>query len=193
MPEGAEIDTDKLSESIHEELEKEGGSFLRKIALSTALLAVLAAVSALQAGGTVNEALLRKTDAARLQTEASDQWAFFQAKGLKAAANDAGQQSWLAAGKPVPAEMTAEKARYQHEQESIGDKAKEKETERDALNEEAEHLLHRHHRFAGAVALFQIAIALGAIAALTKNRLVWMGSLAVGLFGAALLALAFYR
>ncbi len=193
MPEGAEIDTDKLSESIQEELEKEGGSFLRKIALTTALIAVLAAVSALQAGGTINEALLRKTDAARMQSEASDQWAFYQAKGIKAGANEAGQQSWLAAGKPVPDTLAAEKTRYQQEQEGIRDKAKEKEKERDALNEEAEHLLHRHHRFAGAVALFQIAIALGAIAALTKNRMVWMGSLAVGLIGTTLFVIAFIR
>ena len=79
MPEGPEVETESLHESIREELEKEGGSFLRKIALTTALLAVLAAVSALRAGATVNHALLLRTDATQLQSQASDQWAYYQA------------------------------------------------------------------------------------------------------------------
>ena len=58
MPEGPEIETDKLHEAIHEELEHEGGSFLKRIALTTAILAAFAAVAALKAGATVNEALL---------------------------------------------------------------------------------------------------------------------------------------
>ena len=36
MPEEIEIDTDKLQEAIHEEIEKEEGSLLRTIALTTA-------------------------------------------------------------------------------------------------------------------------------------------------------------
>jgi hypothetical protein len=49
--------------------------------------------------------------------------------------------------------------------------------------------LHQHHRFADSVALFQVAIALGAVAALTRMRLVWFGSLLVGLIGAVLFLL----
>ena len=48
-------------------------------------------------------------------------------------------------------------------------------------------LLRRHESFALCVALFQVSIALGAVAALTRNRLVWYGSLAVGLAGAGVL------
>ena len=50
MPEGPEIETEKLHEVVHEELEREGGAFLRSIALTTAILAVIAALAALQAG-----------------------------------------------------------------------------------------------------------------------------------------------
>jgi hypothetical protein len=46
--------------------------------------------------------------------------------------------------------------------------------------------MHQHHRVANSVALFQVAIALGAVAALTRVRLVWYGSMAVGVCGAAL-------
>ena len=73
MPEESEIDVDKLDERIHEELEHEGSALLKAIALTTALFAALGAVAALLAGGTVNEALVLKTEATRLQAEASDQ------------------------------------------------------------------------------------------------------------------------
>jgi Domain of unknown function (DUF4337) len=189
MPEGPEIDTDSLRESIHEALEREGGALLRFIALTTALLAVLAALASLRAGATVNEALALKTEATRLQAEASDQWAYYQAKGLKAAVQEAMRASWLAAGKEPPAELAEKARRYLGEQEGIAEKAREKEKERDAREAEAEHLLHAHHRFAVAVALFQVSIALGAVAALTRHKLVWRGSLAVGLAGLVALGL----
>jgi hypothetical protein len=85
MPEGPEVESEKLEETIKEELEREGGAFLKQIAITTAILAVLAAIVSLQAGTTINTALALKTEAVRLQSEASDQWAFYQAKGIKAA------------------------------------------------------------------------------------------------------------
>ena len=62
MPDEIEVDTDKLHETIHERLHEEGGSFLKQIALTTALLAAFAAVAALRAGATVNEGLVLKTE-----------------------------------------------------------------------------------------------------------------------------------
>jgi NAD-specific glutamate dehydrogenase len=191
MPEGPEIETERLHESIREELEKDGGSFLRRIALTTALLAVLAAVASLRAGATVNHALLLRADATRLQSQESDQWAYYQAKGVKAAVQEAIGATWLAAGKEPPPTVAEKVGRYEKEQESIREKALELEKEREAKVKESEHLLHGHHGFANAVALFQVAIALGAIAALTRSRAVWAGSMVVGLGGIALLAWAF--
>ncbi len=190
MPEGPEVDTDTLRESIQERVEHQGGALLRSIALTTALLAALAALASLRAGATVNGALALKTEATRLQGQASDQWAYYQAKGIKGAVQEAVRSSWLAAGKEPPAEGGEKAKRYDAEQEAIGEKAREKERERDAREAEAEHLMHKHHRYATAVALFQVAIALGAVAALTRSRLVWLGSLALGLAGLASLGAA---
>jgi len=180
MPEGPEIETERLHEAIHEEVEHEGGSFLRRIALTTALFAAIAAIAALRAGATVNEALVLKTEAARLQAEASDQWAYYQAKGIKAATAEAARTSWLAIAKEPPAEYGEKQKRYGEEQKEIEKKARELEKERDAKSSEADHLLHRHHGFANAVALFQVSIALGAVAALTRSRPVWWGSMLLG-------------
>src|SRR6266576_6850227 len=109
MPEGSEIDTEHLQETIHE---PPTDSLLRNIALSTALLAACGAIAALQAGGTVNEALVLKTEAGRLQAEASDQWAYYQAKGIKANVEEASRAVWLAAGKTPPANIEQSIQRY---------------------------------------------------------------------------------
>jgi len=63
MPEGPEVDTEKLHDTIRGELEHEGGWFLKRIALTTAILAAFAAIAALRAGVTMNEALVLKTQA----------------------------------------------------------------------------------------------------------------------------------
>jgi hypothetical protein len=189
MPEEIEVDTDKLREAIHEEFEHEGGRLVKAIALSTSLLAAFAAVAALQAGATVNEALALKTEATGLQAQASDQWAFYQAKGIKQAVAEASESAYRAIAKDPPATYAEREQRYAKEQEEIKEKALEKERERDEKAREADHLLHRHHGFANAVALFQVSIALGAMAALTRMRSVWWGSLAVGAVGIVFFAI----
>jgi len=193
MPEGPEVETEKLHEAIHEEIEKEegaGAAFLKQIALTTAILAAFAAVAALRAGATVNEALLLKTDATRLQALASDQWAYYQAKGIKGEVQAAARTAWLSLGKEPPPGYAAEAARYKREQGEITKKAQEYERERDERVKESDHLLHAHHGFADTVALFQVSIALGAVAALTRSRRVWWGSMLVGAAGIVLFVLA---
>ena len=186
MPEGPELDTDRLQETIHE---PPSDSLLRNIALTTALLAALGAVAALQAGGTVNEALVLKTEAGRLQAEASDQWAYYQAKGIKATILETARTTWTAAGQTAPANMDQSLQRYAAEQKDIEHTAREKERARDEKSSEADHLLVRHHRFATSVALLQVGIALGAVAALTRQRTIWLGSGFLGLLGAGLFVL----
>lgn len=191
MPEGPELEAEHLHEAIHEELEREGGGLIRAIALTTSFLAALAAIASLLGGSTVNEALVLQSEATRLQAAASDQWAFYQAKGIKSAVAEGSRTAWLAAGKPVPSAVDAAQLRYAAEQTAIKAAAEGDEHQRDEKLIEAEHLLHRHHIFAAAVALFQISIALGAIAALTRLKIVWLGSALVGAGGAIAMLLAY--
>ncbi len=189
MPETPEVETDKLREAVQEELEREGGRFLRRIALTTAVLAAIAAIAALKAGSTANEALVLKTEAARLQAEASDQWAYYQAKGIKLAVAQATEAPWQAQGKRPPANLLEKEQRYAADQEESKAKAEGLERQRDERSREADHLLHQHHGFANAVALFQVAIALGALAALTRNNAIWVASLSLGAVGLGFFAL----
>lgn len=184
MPEEIEVDTDKLHEAIQEEVEKEGGTLLRTIALTTALFAALAAVSSLLAGSTVNEALALKTEATQLQAQASDQWAYYQAKGIKAVVLESQKSLLASGGKSVSSDLDKNIARYKDEQQEAQKRAQEFERQRDEKGSDADLLIRRHHFFAYTVAMLQVAIALGAVAALTRKRFAWLGSTSLGLLGA---------
>ena len=179
MPEAIEVDTDKLRETIDAEIERSGGRMLRITALATAILAAVTAVASLRAGSTVNEALVLESEATQLQARASDQWAYYQAKGIKSAVAANAASAFAANGRPVPDSLGALSARYVREQGEIQTEARKLEGERDAKAVEANRLLAQHHRYAYAVALLQVAIALGAVAALTRqSKVLWLALLA---------------
>jgi uncharacterized membrane protein YjjP (DUF1212 family) len=192
MPEGPELENelDRVKESIeearHEEREDRG--FLRRVSLSTALIAVIAAVAALQAGATINEALLKKNEAMATHNEAFDLWAQYQAKGIKSSILKQEKQTLISLDRVPQASLDQDIARYQKEQDEISSDARKKEEAARQNEVEAGHLTHRHHRYASSVALMQIAVALSAIAALSKNRLLWTLSILVAVSGTILFA-----
>ena len=171
MPEEIEFDTDKLREAIDSEIERSDGKLLRLIALTTAIFAAVTAVVSLHAGSTVNEALVLKSEATQLQARASDQWAYYQAKGIKGAIASSAASAYAASGRATPDSLRSIPARYSADQVSIQAEARKLEAERDAKSAEADGLLAAHHHLAFAVALLQVAIALGAVAALTRQRI----------------------
>src|SRR5438105_1387121 len=68
------------TEHLHEHIEHEahgGAPWIMGVALSSALIAALAAIASLLAGANANEAMVD-------QMKAADQWAYYQAKGVKA-------------------------------------------------------------------------------------------------------------
>ena len=111
MPEDVEIEAHELNEKLHEiheahhEAHKEGdhqeAAWLRWVSLTTGLLAVLAAIAALLSGSLVNEALDEKNSAVLKQAQASDQWAYYQAKGIKG--NSAAQTAAILTALPTGA------------------------------------------------------------------------------------------
>ena len=171
--EEAEVPLEHLHEHTQHAAEHGGPSWISGVALSTAILAVLAAIAGLLSGARVNEAMMS-------QIEAANRWSYYQAKGIKAAVLDAKVTLGNAAS-----EADKEKAaRYVEEQGEIQKEAREKETE-------AKRDFHQHEVFARAVTMFQIAIAIAAISALTKKRRYWFVSLGFGLVGVVFLVLGF--
>ncbi len=186
MPEEIEIDSERLRETIDREIERSDGRLLRLVALTTAILAAVTAVVSLHAGSTVNEALVLKSEATGLQARASDQWSYYQAKGIKGAVAASAASAYAAAGRATPDSLRILPARYARDQAAIQVEAKQLEAERDRKSAEADQLLSAHHHYAFAVALLQVAIALGAVAALTKQRIALAVSALSGLAGIAL-------
>jgi hypothetical protein len=169
---------EKIDERIEEAEERVSPNWVRYLSLSTAIVAVFAAVASLQSGAYSNEAILEKSEAMLAQSRASDQWGFYQAKSVKGAI--AKGEVRIIDGKPeVAAELTAAAKRYESEAEAIKNDAEKFDEQVKEANERSEHLMHRHHKFAITVTLLQIAIALSAIAALTRLRALWFLGLAV--------------
>jgi hypothetical protein len=164
-------------ESVHEHIEHHAHlapeRWISLVALSTAILAAFAAVASMLAGSHANEAMVA-------QIQSTDQWEFYQAKGIKAAVLESRIELLQSLGKPVPAIEPAKLSAYAKEQVEIKTKANE-------AQHEAEVHLRRHEVLAGSVTMFQIAIAVSAISVLTKRRRFWAGSLVFGLVGIGLL------
>ena len=136
--------------------------WLNWLALSTIVLAVCATMATFKGGGFSTKSVLT-------QTQASDQWAFYQAKGIKGAVAANAANTYVATGHKAPDSLLSLGARYEHEQADIQTEARKLEKERDTKIAEAAQLLEQHHHYAYAVALLQVAIALGADAALARQ------------------------
>jgi len=181
---------EKIDERIEQMEEKQSPSWVRWLSLSTAIVAVFAAVASLQSGAYSNEAILEKSEAMLNQSKASDQWAFIQAKGVKASI--AAGEAKILDGKPeVVADLEAKSKKYEGEQEAIKKDAEALEEKVKENDEASEHLMHRHHKFAYTVTFLQIAIALSAIAALTRKQPLWFLGLAVSAVGLVNFVLGF--
>jgi hypothetical protein len=176
MPEEIEVPTEHLQETVHEAAHEaahrgghEAGRFSLQVALTTALLAVIAAVAALLAGHAANEAVLE-------QIEASNEWSHYQSKSIKATVLGSKLELLDSLGKTRSSKDTDKLHEYEKDMEELKHGAESKEAASTA------HMNH-HVVLARSVTFFQIAIALAAIAVLTKRSQLWLGSLGLAVIG----------
>jgi hypothetical protein len=118
------------------------------------------------------------------QIESANQWSYFQSKSIKEAQLKSKMELLDALGKPTAEADKNKAAEYAHDKEKIQKRAEE-------LGTESKHFLHTHHILARSVTMFQIAIAIGAIAVLTKRQAFWFVSLAFGALGIVFVIQAF--
>jgi Domain of unknown function (DUF4337) len=180
-----EVPTEHLNEAIEEGAEEKKEKWTLYLALSTAFMAVFAAIAGLLAGHHANEALIERV-------KSSDQWSFYQSKSLKSeiAANTdkilhalsaghpeaSGRPSAANQGAPIPGDNSKDVARYEEEKKEIKKKA-------DEAEKASEWHLGKHVPLASAVTAFQVAIAISAIAILTRRKKLWYGGLFLALIG----------
>jgi len=181
---------ERIDQRIEEAEERATPTWVKALSLSTAIIAVFAAVASLQSGSNSNEAILEKSEAMLAQSKASDQWAYYQAKSVKAAI--ATGQATIIDGKPdVQAKLQAEAKRYRDEADDIKRDAEKHEERVAEADRQSAHFMHVHETFARSVTLLQIAIALSAIAALVRFKVMWYVGLATSGAGLVLFVMGF--
>ena len=169
-----------------EEMRNQG--FTRRVAITTAIYAVMLAIAALGGNNAMKDMLLA-------QQQSSDQWAFYQAKVIRehqyriqqkrlevelaergaGMAPEARQQY-----EALLAEFSAETKRYNTEKKDIEKDAKKLEHERDVNR-------HRDPYFDFAEVLLQIAIVMSSVSILSSSRLMYGLSLILALGGTFLM------
>ncbi len=198
MPEEG-IETQELKESLeqaaeHAERRHEGkvaAEWILYLSLSTALIAVFAAIAALQSGSYANDAIVQKNESILNQERASDQWSYYQAKGVKSVVFDSQAEAVAATNPELAAKLRGEAAHEKESQEAVKKAAEDFEQKAERADAESEHSLHTHHAYAKSVTIFQVAIALAAIGALTRRRAMWLVSLGIGAAGLYFFLLGF--
>jgi ABC-type multidrug transport system fused ATPase/permease subunit len=165
----------------------ERDDFSSRIAVTTAILATLGALCAYQGGATQANASLFKNNAAIKKTEAANQWGYYQAKSSKQ--NIAELGAVIASGE-ASEKYRGEVARYAQEKTEIKAAAERLEGEAKNWDAKSDAEIHLHHRWAQATTGLQIAIALSAIALLTRKKWLLWGVYGVAGLGAVLGGLA---
>jgi hypothetical protein len=144
-------------------------------AVTAAVLAVLAAAGSLLSGHAANQAILK-------QSQASDQWAYYQAKSTKGHLYEVGRELiGVLAGTAGDAKSALDRfgqqvSKYEGEKEPIRQQAEE-------LQNESRHEFRQHHYYSLGIASFQVGIVLASISILVRHRLTWWLSLVAGLVG----------
>jgi hypothetical protein len=154
-----------------------GDEFTSRVAVLTAVLSTVGAIFGYMGGHSQNGALLYKNEAAIQKTSASNQWNYYQAKSNKQ--NLAELSISLTSG-AAQEKYRQEVERYKKEKEEIKAQADKLEAAAREADRMSATEMHVHERWALAMTLVQIAIALSAITLLTRKR--W---LLAGVFGSA--------
>jgi len=158
-----------------------------QLAVATAIIATVGAMFSYMAGATQSEAGLFKNNAAIKKTEAANQWAYYQAKSGKQNLAELALDLAPPERRPAYAEQVK---RYQGEKVTIQNDAKKLEDESKDWDQRSDEQMHQHHRWAQATTALQIAIAMAAIALLTRRRWLEYGVFALSGLGVVLGVLA---
>jgi hypothetical protein len=145
----------------------DGGGMTAQIAVVTAIIATIGALFGYMGGATQANAGLYKNNAAISKTEAANQWSYFQSKSTKQSLAEFARD--LAPDDKKVA-YQGKIDRYEKEKNDIKAIAEKLEAESTAWDKSSDAQMHQHHRWAQATTLLQVAIALAAIALLTRKK-----------------------
>jgi len=152
--------------------------FASRIAVTTAILATVAALFSYQGSATQANSTRHMNTAAMIKTEAANRWDRYQITNNRQHLAELG--ALLVTSDKAEA-FRAEAARYKQEMADDRAAAEKLEVEAKAWDRRSEAELHLHHRWAQATTALQIAIAMAAILLLTRRH--WLHYAMYGLAG----------
>lgn len=164
-----------------------GGSHTNSIALFTAVIATVGAIFSYMGGATQANAGLNKNNAAIKKTEASNQWNYYQAKSSKQNLSELAVELAPGAKKEF---YEGEIKRYKTEKAEIKVAAEKLEAESKEWDHQSDEQMHQHHRWAQATTALQVAIAMAAIALMTKRKWLEWAMYGMGVVGLGIGTLA---
>ncbi|QBJ77568.1 DUF4337 domain-containing protein [Aquitalea sp. USM4] len=173
--------------------EEKKDPWLNYLALTTVILAVCATLSTFKGGGFSTRSVIA-------QAQASDQWAYYQAKGIKGNLYDVERERLQFELDNLPVSASpAQREHYLAQLKKVGDKAARYAAERKEIEKEARRLeaerdaaQRQGKPFGVAVIFLQVAILISSIAGLFKRKAVWLAALPVGLLGLVYFADGFF-
>ena len=155
--------------------------------------AVFAAFATQKGAGFSSATIKQLNEATFNQAQASDQWAFFQAKGIKQSLYERELEQRAGSKAPTDTLLVAKVRKYDAEKKEITAKATEFERIRDQARIESTHSADLARKLGLAATLFQIAIALGGVCMVMKMKSLWFASMVPGFAGAVQLVLVLSR
>ncbi|HBH38221.1 MAG TPA: DUF4337 domain-containing protein [Curvibacter sp.] len=165
-----------------------GSGMTNQIAMFTAIIATVGAIFAYMGGATQANAGLYKNNAALKKTEAANQWNYFQAKSTKQSLAEVSRD--LTVKEAEREKYQAKIDRYEKEKGEIKVVAEKLEAEATEWDRKSDEQIHLHHRWAQATTVLQVAIAMAAIALLTRKKWLEYAMFAGGAIGVAIGGLA---
>ncbi len=182
------LEAHDLIESVTESLEErehKRDEWNIRVALTTSILAVLAALSNLESEQKTSEAILLKNSAIFFQAKSSDQWSFYQAKKIKLhmSENQLRLEKIMKAPASDLTKLNGLVRKYKAQVKDIRKGALDFEKKRDDLNDASEKALRHHHSFAISVVCFQVSIVLSSMAVMLRRSMLWYVSIGLGSIG----------
>jgi len=163
--------------------EEKKDPWLNYLALTTIIFAVCATLSTFKGGSYSTRSVMS-------QSNAANQWAYYQAKSIKQYLFEMQKEAWELQTKNLGPQQQPLIDTYKQKIDEYGQQITKYESEKAKIRDEAKKFeeirdeSQKHtNAFGIAVIFLQISILLSSISALLKKRAIWFGATAVGILG----------
>ena len=187
----AELRADHAAQKEKEKRER----WIKYVSLSMVVIAVLSAVATLRGGGFSTRGLKEMNEATLNQTQASDQWSYYEAKSIKQNIYELELDRLKSAPAPDAAAVASIKSKvdkYEKDKADTTALAKKFEDARDEARKRATTAGEHSRQMGYSITLFQMAIAMGAMCLIVKKKPLWIVAMVLGALAAGQMTYVLY-